>query len=367
MDLLHNSRTRRKQNPKEKGDCQSSVNVQLANALAWAVTSSLNLFCSLCPTCQGGLSSWAKLCLLQAWICHFSSADHALIPSLARAVSWFSWEHDEHCPQANWPVHHKDIKETAWFEKKKKWWMKMKRRTKLHKTRRHSKPHELVTLQDGVSVVLFINCKPFLNWQLFFCVHWPFWNETTNLIQCFECQMQRFLIVNLIKKEMSLLHDRTLLLVGAFLPNGSHCGLFLWVNCFADLLHKSPTFVNEFRKSQEPILKLACLAQPSMVCAWCVETSKTCRRSEECSKTKRRKWLCALDPYKALCGALWTHSVSMALGIHSLRTQEESLTQTFFNESFSLHLSMAFRKLPFQSTAELTMFIPPPFACQLPA
>jgi len=93
----------------------------------------------------------------------------------------------------------------------------------------------------------------------------------------------------------------------------------------------------------------------------------TRRRSEECSKTKRRKWLCALDPYKALCGALWTHSVSMALGIHSLRTQEESLTQTFFNESFSLHLSMAFRKLPFQSTAELTMFIPPPFACQLPA
>jgi len=55
----------------------------------------------------------------------------------------------------------------------------------------------------------------------------------------------------------------------------------------------------------------------------------------------------ALDPHKALCGALWTHSVSMALGIHSLRTQEESLTQTFFNESFSLHLSMAFHKLPF--------------------
>jgi len=55
----------------------------------------------------------------------------------------------------------------------------------------------------------------------------------------------------------------------------------------------------------------------------------------------------ALDPYKAFSRALWTHSVSMALGIHSLRTQEEHLTQTFFHESFSLHLSMAFRKLPF--------------------
>ena len=55
----------------------------------------------------------------------------------------------------------------------------------------------------------------------------------------------------------------------------------------------------------------------------------------------------ALDPHNALCGALWAHSVSMALGIHSFRTHEESLTQKFFNESFSLHSSMAFRKLPF--------------------
>jgi len=70
-----------------------------------------------------------------------------------------------------------------------------------------------------------------------------------------------------------------------------------------------------------------------------------------------------LEPCKAFSGALWTHSVSMALEIHSRRTQKESLTQTFFHESFSLHLSMAFRKLPFQSTVELTTFIPLPFAC----